>query len=94
MFFIVKLFVRNSYIINICALILKHSVSFIYAVFSGISSSLSSLNVRIFLIFDALLFLVVLFFYLLSLIFYIKRKTTVTKNNEKMSCLAKIVITT
>ena len=73
----------------------RHSVSFIYAVFEGTSTSLSSLFVGIFLFFDALLFLlflVVFPFDLLSLRFLLKEKKTVKKNNAKISSLAKIVI--
>ena len=55
--------------------ILKYTVSFIYAVFAGISTSLSSLNVGIYLFFDSfLLFLVVSFFVIFSLILILGKK--------------------
>ena len=76
------------------SLILKYVTSFIYVVLAGISSSLSSFNVGVFLFFDGfLLFLVVFFFDLVSLIFILRKKNS-KKNNVKMSSLAKVVITT
>ena len=52
--------------------ILKYSVAFVYAVFAGISASLSSFNLRIPLFFGAFLLLFVMLFYdFLSAIFLI-----------------------
>ena len=70
MFFIVQLFVRNFYFIDIK--VIKYLVLFMYAVFAGISSPLSSFSIKIFLFFDAfMLFYVVFFFVLLSFVFFI-----------------------
>ena len=71
-----KLFLSETLTLSISmSLILKHSTSSIYVVFAGISASLSSLNVEVFLFLDAfllfLLFLVV-FFYRLSFMFILK----------------------
>ena len=84
------------------SLILKHLVSFIYVVFSGVSTSLSSFNVRVFLFFDGfllvLLFLVVFFFDLLSIAhFYTKekklqKKPTKNKKNKKKNLTAQYLL--
>ena len=61
MFFIVQLFVRNFYFIDIK--VIKYLVLFMYAVFAGISSPLSSFSIKIFLFFDAfMLFYVMMLF--------------------------------
>ena len=66
MFFTVRAFYQKLILSISMSLILKHSTSFLNAIFAGIPASLSSLNVGLFLFFDAfllLLLLLVVFFF-------------------------------
>ena len=79
MLFIVELFIRKYYFININVINFKAFSIFMYVVFIGISAPLSSFNLRIFLSFDTfLLFLAVFFFYLLSVRSYLMQTKSKT----------------